>query len=151
MARLARVVAPGLPHHVTQRGNRRQTVFFSDEDYEVYRAFAAEHCAAAGVAVWAYCLMPNHVHLILVPADAAAHLAARDDGLVAVAPLLELAGDWRAFLEDGLEAADLEAIRAHERTGRPLGSAAFLEGLEARLGRTLKKRRAGRKSAKTRG
>ena len=69
MARLARAVAPGLPHHVTQRGNRRQTVFFSDADYQAYRALVAEHCAAAGVAVWGYCLMPNHVHLILVPED----------------------------------------------------------------------------------
>ena len=65
-------MVPGLPHHVTQRGNRRQAVFFSEGDYEAYRGLVAEHCAAAGVAVWAYCLMPNHVHLILVPPDAAA-------------------------------------------------------------------------------
>ncbi len=70
MARLARVVAAGLPHHVTQRGNRRQPVFFSDDDYAAYRALLAEGCQAAGVAVWAYCLMPDHVHLILVPGDA---------------------------------------------------------------------------------
>ncbi len=69
MARLARVVAPGVPHHVTQRGNRRQQVFFGDDDYAAYRALLAEGCRAAGVAVWAYCLMPNHVHLILVPPD----------------------------------------------------------------------------------
>lgn len=49
MARLARVVAPGVPHHVKQRGSWRQAVFFSDEDYKAYRALAAEHCAAAGV------------------------------------------------------------------------------------------------------
>jgi hypothetical protein len=48
MASLARVVAPGLPHHVTQRGNRRQTVFFSDDDYAAYKALLAEHCAATG-------------------------------------------------------------------------------------------------------
>lgn len=69
MARLARIVAPGVPHHVTQRGNRRQRVFFSDADYAAYRALLAESCRAADVAVWAYCLMPNHVHLVLVPAD----------------------------------------------------------------------------------
>jgi putative transposase len=220
MVRLARVVAPGLPHHVTQRGNRRQTVFFSDDDYGAYKALVAEYCAAAGVAVWAYCLMPNHVHLILVPSDedglraalgeahrrytrrinfregwrgylwqgrfasfvmdeayllaaaryvelnpvraglcarpedwpwssAAAHLAGRDDGLATVAPLLEIAPDWRGLLDGGLEEAALAAIRAHERTGRPLGPEAFLEGLETRLGRPLKKRRAGRKPAKT--
>lgn len=69
MARLARVVAPGVPHHVTQRGNRRQPVFFGDEDYLAYRALLAQGCRSAGVEVWAYCLMPNHVHLILVPPD----------------------------------------------------------------------------------
>ncbi len=69
MARIARVVAAGLPHHVTQRGNRRQQTFFSDADYETYKALLAESCRAAKVEVWAYCLMPNHVHLILVPRE----------------------------------------------------------------------------------
>jgi putative transposase len=69
VARLARAVFPGLPHHVTQRGNGRQQTFFDDDDYAFYRALLREHCKAASVAVWAYCLMPNHVHLILVPAD----------------------------------------------------------------------------------
>ena len=54
MARLARVVAPGLPHHVTQRGNRRQQVFFEAADYRLYLDLLAEHARAAGVAVWAY-------------------------------------------------------------------------------------------------
>jgi putative transposase len=67
MARLARAVAPGVPHHVTQRGNRRQPVFFDDGDYRRYRDNMHLACADAGVAVWAYCLMPNHVHLIVVP------------------------------------------------------------------------------------
>ena len=70
MARLARLVVPGLPHHVTQRGNGRQKVFFGDDDYELYRSLLAESCKAAGVACWAYVLMPNHIHAILVPEDA---------------------------------------------------------------------------------
>jgi putative transposase len=70
MARIARIVVPGLPHHVTQRGNRRERIFFEDEDYALYRDLLASACRKADVAVWAYCLMPNHVHLILVPADA---------------------------------------------------------------------------------
>jgi putative transposase len=70
MARLARVVVPGIPHHVTQRGNGRARTFFGDEDYALYRDLLAERCRAAGVEVWAWCLMPNHVHLILVPPDA---------------------------------------------------------------------------------
>jgi putative transposase len=69
MARLARVVAPGVPHHVTQRGNRRQQVFFSDEDYSLYRGLLTDQCRARGVTSLGYCLMPNHTHLILVPPD----------------------------------------------------------------------------------
>ncbi|MBV9431855.1 MAG: transposase [Hyphomicrobiales bacterium] len=67
MARTARIVVPTLPHHVTQRGNRRQPIFFNDGDYAVYRDLLAERCERSGVACWAYCLMPNHVHLVLVP------------------------------------------------------------------------------------
>jgi len=67
MARLARVVAPGVPHHITQRGNRRQQTFFCQGDYEAYVQLMAEWCHREGVEVWAYCLMPNHVHLIAVP------------------------------------------------------------------------------------
>lgn len=67
MARIARLVVPGLPHHVTQRGNRRLNVFFSDDDYQLYLDLLRERCRKAGVGVWSYCLMPNHVHLILTP------------------------------------------------------------------------------------
>ena len=216
MARLARVVAPGVPHHVTQRGNRRQQTFFSDQDYALYRNLMAEWCARRNVAVWAYCLMPNHVHLIATPASAdglraaigeahrryarhvnfregwrgylwqgrfasfpldgdhllvaaryveqnpvrarlvaeardwpwssaCAHLTGDDDGLVQVAPLLEMVGDWRALLEDAPPDAEMAAIRRHERTGRPLGDDAFVTDLEARLGRALRPRKPGPK------
>lgn len=70
MARLPRAVFPGHPHHVTQRGNGRAATFFEDGDYALYLRLLAEHCGAAGVEVWAYVLMPNHVRLILVPHDA---------------------------------------------------------------------------------
>jgi putative transposase len=69
VARLARVVIPGLPHLVTQRGNGRARTFFSDEDYAFYRDLLAASCRAAGVEIWAYVLMPSHVHLILTPGD----------------------------------------------------------------------------------
>src|ERR1700722_20608852 len=71
MTRLARMVVAGLPHHVPQRGNRREAIFFEDGDHDIYRDLLAEQTRKAGVEVWAYCLMPNHVHLILVPQDAA--------------------------------------------------------------------------------
>ncbi|MGH7024526.1 MAG: transposase [Caulobacteraceae bacterium] len=216
MARLARVVVEGVAHHVTQRGNRRQQVFFGDDDYRAYKALLAEGCAAAGVEVWGYCLMPNHVHLILVPSSAdglraalgethrrytvrvnaregwrgylwqgrfasvamdeehlmaaaryvelnpvrarlvsrardwpwssaRAHLEGRDDGLVSVAPLLALAPDWSDLLGQGLAEDDHAALRAGERTGRPMGSPAFVAALERRLGRPLAKRKPGPK------
>jgi putative transposase len=69
MARVARVVAPGLPHHVTQRGNRRQQVFFTDEDFAEYQHLMASSCEGCGTQVWAYCSMPNPVHLIMVPGE----------------------------------------------------------------------------------
>ena len=67
MARLARVVVPYYPHHITQRGNRRQQVFFCDDDYVAYIRLMAEAKINAQVDVWAYCLMPNHVHLVVTP------------------------------------------------------------------------------------
>jgi len=67
MARLARIVVPGMPHHITQRGNRRQPTFFCEEDYAAYLQLMSQWCVAEGVEIWAYCLMPNHVHLIAVP------------------------------------------------------------------------------------
>lgn len=67
MPRIARVVVPGIPHHVTQRGNRRQPTFFGDGDYAAYLALMAKWLREHRVAVWAYCLMPNHVHLVAVP------------------------------------------------------------------------------------
>jgi putative transposase len=218
MARLARVVAVGIPHHVTQRGNRRQQVFFADGDYLAYRTLLAEGCRKAGVEVWGYCLMPNHVHLILTPggeaalrealgeahrrfsrrinlregwtgylwqgrfasspmdephlmacaryvelnpvrarlarspqawpwSSARAHLAGKDDGLVLVRPLLELAPDWAGFLAGGLADDEHSALRAAERTGRPLGAAPFVASLERSLGRTLARQKPGPKPA----
>jgi putative transposase len=69
MARLARLVIPGIPYHVTQRGNRRQQTFFEDGDFELYRDLLADAARRAGASVWSYCLMPNHVHIIIVPDD----------------------------------------------------------------------------------
>jgi len=218
MTRLARLVIPGFPHHVTQRGNRRQPVFFSDADYRLYLKLLVDGCAKAKTEVWAYCLMPNHVHLILVPShedglraalgdahrrytrhvnarqgwsghlwqsrfssfvmdephllmaaryieqnpvraklaatprgwkwsSARAHLAGKNDGVVEVRPLLDLAGGWKAFLAGNMSESDLEAIRSHERTGHPLGGDGFFKKLEKRLGRNVKPRKPGRPKA----
>jgi len=69
VARMPRLVVPGLPHHVTQRGNRRMKTFFCPEDYVAYLDLVVEFREMAGVELWAYCLMPNHVHLEIVPAS----------------------------------------------------------------------------------
>ena len=216
MARLARIVVPGLPHHVTQRGNRRQKVFFRDEDYELYLRLLTEGCAEFHVAVWAYCLMPNHVHLIAVPStkdalgvslgrghqrytqrineregwtghlwqgrfasyvmdephlweaaryieqnpvraglgkrpqdwrwsSARAHLAGTDDILVQSRPLLDRFGEWARYLAQGLSEDELAEVRRHENTGRPLGNDYFLNALEKKLQRPVKKRKPGPK------
>jgi putative transposase len=209
MSRLARFVAPGFPHHVTQRGNRRAPIFFEDGDYALYRDLLAERCRKASVACWAYCLMPNHVHLILVPTTAdglaraigeahrqytgfvnararwtghlfqgrfssvaldeehlmlaaryvtlnpvrarlvqrpqdwawsslRAHLTGRDDGLVAVAPLLDRLGSITALVDAEPEEIALSRLRAAEATGRPLGSDDFVTQLEGLMRRRLR-------------
>jgi putative transposase len=69
MSRVARIVIPGCPHHVTQRGNNRQDVFFVDDDRRAYLELLRDRCDAAGVEVLGYCLMANHVHLVATPRD----------------------------------------------------------------------------------
>ncbi len=67
MSRMARLVVPGFPHHVTQRGARKQATFFRESDYQMYIDLMAKAKEKADVEIWAYCLMPNHVHLVVVP------------------------------------------------------------------------------------
>jgi len=67
MARMARVVVPHCPHYVTQRGNRPQRTFLGDDHYVTYLELSSEFCRKADTRVWACCLMPNHVYLVMVP------------------------------------------------------------------------------------
>ena len=69
MPRLLRLVVPDVPYHVTQRGNHRERTFFEDGDYALYRDLLGQAARRAGTKVLCYCLMPNHVHLIVIPAD----------------------------------------------------------------------------------
>jgi putative transposase len=221
MARIARIVAPGYPHHITQRGNRRQPTFFCEDDYLVYIDLMAQWCRHYKVKIWAWCLMPNHIHLIAVPetpegltraigeahrrytrhinfrkdwrghlwqgrfasfpmdehhllaaaryiemnpvtaglvkhpegyrwSSIHAHLEGKDDTLTSVAPLLDLAADWRKFLSLPYE-DELDLLHRHERTGRPLGNPEFVETLEQLLGRTLKPQKPGPKKKDDKG
>jgi len=216
MTRIARVVVPGAPHHVTQRGNRGERIFEREDDYALYRDWLAEACRRFGVAVWAYCQMPNHVHLILTPSDAqglalalarahrlysgfvnararrtghvfqgrygsvamdeahliaaaryvalnpvrarlvadardwphssvAAHLAARDDGLAVVRPILDRVANFADLLAKPADDAAFASLRRAELIGRPLGSPSFVATVEARLGRRLAPGKRGRK------
>jgi putative transposase len=74
MTRIARAIAVGAPHHVTQRGNNRQTVFFTDDDRLLYLQILRKNAERCRLRIMAYCLMSNHVHLVAIP-DAADALA----------------------------------------------------------------------------
>jgi putative transposase len=68
MSRIARIVGVGFPHHIIQRGNNRERVFTVSVDYEKYLSFLLKYSDEKEVAVLAYCLMPNHIHLLVKPA-----------------------------------------------------------------------------------
>jgi putative transposase len=67
MARIARIVVPGEYHHISQWGNRSQNVFFSEQDKKYYLKHLDSCTREAGITLYAYCLMDNHVHLIAMP------------------------------------------------------------------------------------
>jgi len=67
MPRIARIIATGYPHHVTQRGNNRATVIFDDEDRKTYLKLLAIYSKKHNLQIWAYCLMDNHLHLLALP------------------------------------------------------------------------------------
>ena len=101
MARLARVVVPDVPHHVTQRGNRCQPTFFSETDYEAYLDLMAEWCRRLGVEVWAYCLMPNHVHLVATPPSESALARAIGEAHRRYTRMINFREGWRGHLWQG--------------------------------------------------
>jgi putative transposase len=67
MARSARLVIPGCPHHAVHRANRGETLFLAPEYYRLYCGWLGEYASQHGLQVWAYCLMSNHVHLVVIP------------------------------------------------------------------------------------
>lgn len=101
MARLARLVIPGLPHHVTQRGNRRQQTFFNDGDYAAYIELMAQWCREEGVEIWSYCLMPNHVHLIAVPKTEDGLRRAIGESHRSYTRRINFREQWRGYLWQG--------------------------------------------------
>lgn len=212
MPRIARIVIPEAPYHITQRGNNRQDIFFRDTDRAHYLALLEEQAKEYGLEVLGYCLMTNHVHLIALPhaadslakavgrthflysqhinwqerrsghlwqgrfyscvmdeahcwsalcyidrnpvraglvkraweypwSSAAAHCGKADKSeLIAMQRWQKTweAKAWRQWLRRPEDEEDLNRIRAHTQTGRPLGSNNFLSRLENRLKRRLR-------------
>ncbi len=101
MPRTARVVVPGFPHHVMQRGNRRQKTFFCAEDYRAYLHFLAASCRRQGVQIWSYCLMPNHVHVVAVPSSAGALARAFGAAHRSYTARINQREGWQGFLWQG--------------------------------------------------
>ena len=101
MARLARAIVPGVPHHVTQRGNRRQRTFFCLDDYLLYLAVMADACREHEVEIWAYCLMPNHTHLIAVPSTEGSLRNAIGDAHRRYTTAINQREGWRGHLWQG--------------------------------------------------
>jgi len=101
MPRLARTVCPRVPHHITQRGNRREKVFFTDDDRQTYLGWLKDYAEKYRVEILAYCLMTNHIHLVAVPAA--------EDGLHQVLKPLHMryaqrinrTRDWKGHLWQG--------------------------------------------------
>src|SRR5690349_7717913 len=101
MPRKARIVMPGIPHHVTQRGNRRQRTFFRESDYQTYIDIMSQSCKATDVKIWAYALMPNHVHMIAVPGSAEALTTAIARAHETYTRLINFREGWQGHLWQG--------------------------------------------------
>jgi putative transposase len=101
MARLARVVLPGYPHHIIQRGNRRQDVFFIEGDYEYYLELLADWCGHEKIEIWAYCLMNNHVHLIVKPSKRSNLGKAIGEVHRRYTRMVNFREDWKGYLWQG--------------------------------------------------
>ena len=124
-------MVPGLPHHVTQWGNRREAIFFEDGDQEIYRDLLAEQMRKADVEVWPW-------------SSVRAHLAGADDERVSVRPVLERAPQFAQLLA-GRGEEGFAALRRADGSGRPVGTADFIADLEQILGRPIARSAPGRK------
>ena len=214
MPRFPRIVVPGIPHHVTQRGIRKQRVFFEILDFLTYLELVRKYREKAGVSIWSYCLMPNHIHMVVVPesedslarffgpvhcqyavklnathgwvghlwqqrffsvpmddrhalaamryvelnpvrarlcaeaqdwrwSSASANLCGISDGIVDTSATGALISDWSSYLAEATPAEYQDALRRHTRIGRPLGDDQFIDMLESRTGRTLRRLKTG--------
>ena len=214
MPKFPRLVVPGYPHHVTQRGIRRQRTFFDDSDFRAYVDLVKDLKVAAGVDILAYCLMPNHVHFIAVPkaknslarlfgtahhryakrvnaihdwrghlwqerfysvvmdethtlaamryvelnpvrarmckraaewvwSSARGNLGNESDELIDESEVRKIISDWKTFLAEDEESVLIESLRTQTSTGRPTGDDQFIDGLERKTGRRIRRYKPG--------
>ena len=100
MPRIGRIVMPGYPHHIIQRGNRSQKVFFSDKDKFIYKKLLHEQIIKYDLKVWAYCLMDNHIHLIVVPGHKQSFKAISEADR-RYTQMIHLREGWKGYLWQG--------------------------------------------------
>ena len=210
MPKFPRLVVPGYPHHVTQRGVRRQSTFFNDSDYEAYIQLVKALKVVAGVNILAYCLMPNHIHVIAVPEAkdslarlfGAAHhryakrvnanhdwrghlwqerfysvvmdethtlaamryvelnpvraglcdradewpwssvhgnLGNKRDDMIDDSEVRNIVSNWQHFLSDDDQASLIDSLRKQTSTGRPTGDDHYIDMLERKTGRRIRR------------
>jgi len=101
MPRIARVVIPGCPHHIIQRGNRRLKVFFSEADKATYLTLLKRQIDKHGLRIWAYCLMDNHVHMVAVPSTKGGLAKAISETHRKYTCLINIREDWKGYLWQG--------------------------------------------------
>jgi len=101
MPRAARIVIPEHPHHIIQRGNRRQNVFFNNNDKQAYLDYLRLYAIPAGLSIWAYCLMDNHTHLIAVPNREDGLAVGLADAHVRYTRMINFRQGWRGYLWEG--------------------------------------------------
>jgi|WetSurMetagenome_2_1015567.scaffolds.fasta_scaffold610941_1 putative transposase len=101
MARIARVVIPGCPHHVIQRGNRRLKVFFSDADKALYLRLMIQQAGKHHISIWAYCLMDNHVHMVAVPVTKNDLARGIGEAHRKYTSLINIRESWKGYLWQG--------------------------------------------------
>ena len=101
MARRGRIIIPNTPHHVVNRGNRRQDVFFEEDDYIQYLEILAKFCIIYEVRIVSYCLMTNHIHLIAIPSEEYTLAKAIGDAHQAYTRMINFRYGWRGHLWQG--------------------------------------------------
>ncbi|MCJ7581730.1 MAG: transposase [Candidatus Aminicenantes bacterium] len=101
MPRIARIVVPEMPHHITQRGNRRQKVFFSNRDKQYYLKLLKTYAKEKGVKFWAFSLMENHVHFIAVPKYKDSFAKGFGEAHRRYSRMVNLRENWRGYLWQG--------------------------------------------------